>query len=188
MLSLLSVIETWRRDEKFKELYQNRFISPAGWTGTVEGPPDAKNGRCQFMVSEDGTSARVLVNTCETTCDFRKGDRVRLSGWLVHRGEDYVEIDAARHSITTGVPPSPPKASTPSRIAIVCHGEQEFLCRRHRFDVFEHCGNDNGVGGADPSLSGRNICGNNNFEVAPAEGGSVEGNHCGYSWYRIACK
>lgn len=188
ILNLLGVFETWRRDEKFKELYLGRFIGPQGWTGAVEGPPDAKDGLCKFMVSEDGTSAHILVNTCEKTCNFRKGDRVQLSGWLMHRGDDYIEIGAARHSIIAGVPPHPPKTVAPSKVAVVCHGEQESLCKAHQYDVFEHCGDDNGVGGADPHLSGHNICGTDNFEVHPAEGGSIPGNHCGYSWYRIACK
>jgi hypothetical protein len=37
-------------------------------------------------------------------------------------------------------------------------------------------------------VSGRNLCGNDNFDVAKADGGSVGGNHCGYSWFRITCK
>ena len=79
-------------------------------------------------------------------------------------------------------------AAHAQQIFIVCHGEFEGTCKQHPYTVFEHCGNDNGVGGADPKVSGRNLCGNDNFDVAKADGGSVGGNHCGYSWFRITCK
>jgi pimeloyl-ACP methyl ester carboxylesterase len=107
---------------------------------------------------------------------------------VMPRGPVYLEINAARQSTTTGVPPAAQKTSAPSKVAVVCHGEHLSTCRSHAFDVFEHCGDDNGVGGADPNLSGRNICGNSNFDVSSAEGGNIGGNHCGYSWYRISCK
>jgi len=74
------------------------------------------------------------------------------------------------------------------QIFIVCHGELESICKQHPYTVFEHCGNDNGVGGANPDQSGRNLCGHNRFDKAPAEGGSIGGNHCGYSWFRITCR
>jgi hypothetical protein len=61
--------------------------------------PELKGRLCQFELSEDLTKARVRVNTCEKTCDFRKGDRVVLSGWLMGRQDDYIEIGAERHTI-----------------------------------------------------------------------------------------
>jgi hypothetical protein len=71
----------------------------------------------------------------------------------------------------------------------VCHGEYEFKCKAHFYQVFEHCGDDNGVGGADPKVSGSKLCGSDNFlGVEPAEGGGISGNHCGYSWYVVKCK
>src|SRR6516162_8199901 len=45
------------------------------------------------------------------------------------------------------------------QIFIVCHGEFENTCKQHPYTVFEHCGDDNGVGGANPNLSARNLCG-----------------------------
>ena len=36
------------------------------------------------------------------------------------------------------------------QVFVVCHGEYEFKCRAHPYTVFEHCGDDNHVGGADP--------------------------------------
>lgn len=188
ILNLLAALEPWRRDDKFQELYLNRFIGRDGWTGTVREPPDLKDGLCRFMVSEDGTSARILVNTCEHTCNYRRGDRIQLSGWLMHRDDNYVEIGTGRHTIVTGVGPRLPKTSVPTKAAIVCHGEDENACKEHKYDVFELCSEANGVGGADPNVSGRAICGDSNFDVSPAEGGSIRGNHCGYSWYRITCK
>lgn len=74
------------------------------------------------------------------------------------------------------------------QIFIVCHGELENICKQHPYTVFEHCGSDNGVGGANPTQSGKNLCGHDRFDVSPADGGSVGGNHCGYSWFRITCK
>jgi hypothetical protein len=74
------------------------------------------------------------------------------------------------------------------QIFIVCHGEYESTCKQHPYTVFEHCGKDNGVGGANPKVSGRNFCGNDSFDYTPAQGGSVGGNYCGYSWFRITCK
>jgi hypothetical protein len=80
------------------------------------------------------------------------------------------------------------KTASAQQVFIVCHGEFESTCKQHPYTVFEHCGNDNGVGGADPNKSGRNLCGSEKFEVSKAEGGSVGGNHCGYSWFRITCR
>jgi hypothetical protein len=75
------------------------------------------------------------------------------------------------------------------RAIVVCHGEYEFKCRAHPYQIFEHCGDDNGVGGANPSAVGAKLCGANNYERAElSEGGSIEGNHCGYSWFTIRCK
>jgi hypothetical protein len=72
---------------------------------------------------------------------------------------------------------------------LVCHGEYYSRCQQHPFQIFEHCGDDNGVGGADPkNISGPNICGPGvPFDIQPADGGSIGGNHCGYSWYRVVC-
>jgi len=36
------------------------------------------------------------------------------------------------------------------QIFIVCHGEFENTCKQHPYTVFERCGSDNGVGGANP--------------------------------------
>ncbi|MGY3499457.1 esterase/lipase family protein [Bradyrhizobium sp. USDA 4471] len=47
VLNYLAVLQSQQRDEKFKQLYQDRFIRPDGWTGTVEDLPDAKNGGLQ---------------------------------------------------------------------------------------------------------------------------------------------
>jgi hypothetical protein len=85
-------------------------------------------------------------------------------------------------------PPGPGPSAQIRKTVVVCHGEHEARCRTNPFDVFEHCGDDNGVGGADPKVTGLRVCGNDNFDVLPAAGGSVGGNHCGYSWFKIACK
>jgi predicted acylesterase/phospholipase RssA len=190
ILGRMASVESGRRDSVFKELYINRFIAPGGWSGTIESSPDLKGGLCQFMASEDLTKARVLVNTCEKTCDFRKGDRVMLSGWLMRLHDDYIEIGAERHSILNkGVAePNVPSPTAWRRVFVVCHGEHEAKCGTHPYEVFEHCGDDNGVGGADPKVRGLKLCGNENFEAHPAEGESIGGNHCGYSWFKIACK
>ena len=163
----MTSVESWRRDDVFKEQYINKFIAPGGWSGAVESNfPDLRDGLCQFMVSEDLTKARVRVNTCEKTCDFRKGDKVVLSGWLMRRQDDYIEIGAERHSILNkGVADfNVPHPIASRRVFVVCHGEHEETCRTHPYDVFEHCGDDNGVGGADPNVSGPKLCGNENFE------------------------
>jgi hypothetical protein len=75
------------------------------------------------------------------------------------------------------------------RSIVVCHGEYEFKCKAHPYEMFEHCGDDNGVGGANPSTIGPKLCGANNYIGADrSEGGSIGGNHCGYSWFIIRCK
>jgi hypothetical protein len=99
-------------------------------------------------------------------------------------GVDQIEIVANNISEPPGPGPSPPTRQT----FVVCHGEDESVCKKHPYTVFEHCGDDNGVSGANGSITGRNLCGNEKFEVLPAEGGSIGGNHCGYSWFKIACK
>ena len=83
--------------------------------------------------------------------------------------------------------PTRPETSTARKTVVVCHGEYKQECDAHPYDVFEHCGNDNGVGGADPRISGPRYCGNPNYTVLPAAGGSIGGNHCGYSWFKIVC-
>ena len=93
-----------------------------------------------------------------------------------------------RCSRRTAPAPAPARTAAPRQTFIVCHGELESKCRNHPYTIFEHCGNDNGIGGADPQASGRKYCGNSNFDVRPADGGSIGGNHCGYSWFTIACK
>jgi hypothetical protein len=79
-------------------------------------------------------------------------------------------------------------AARGEQVFLVCHGEFESRCKQHPYTVFEHCGADNGVGGANPTVSGKKLCGNDKFEAASADGGSISGNHCGYSWFRIICK
>src|ERR1700722_12983406 len=70
------------------------------------------------------------------------------------------------------------------RLTVVCHGEYEFKCKAHFYQIFEHCGDDNGVSGANPNVSGPNLCGKDDYLGAErADGGSIGGNHCGYSWY-----
>jgi hypothetical protein len=85
-------------------------------------------------------------------------------------------------------PSSPAAPAPPRQTFVVCHGEIAAECRAHAYTVFEHCGADNGVGGADGKASGRKLCGDDNFDVLPSEGGSIPGNYCGYSWFKIACK
>jgi len=72
---------------------------------------------------------------------------------------------------------------------IVCHGEFEAICRQHDFTWFEHCGNDNGVSGADPRATAIRLCGSGRGPGANIEpvAQSIPGNHCGYSWFRITC-
>lgn len=92
-----------------------------------------------------------------------------------------------------------PKAYA-ARTLVICHGEfktkaevsgtdSKFWCDQHPYTVFEHCGDDNGVGGANPQESVNNLCGGKGIvNPAPAEGGSGHaGNHCGYSWFSITC-
>jgi hypothetical protein len=85
--------------------------------------------------------------------------------------------------------PQPIEAKTAAarKTIVVCHGEYKEKCDAHPYDVFEHCSSDNGVGGADDRISGPKYCGNQNYTVLPAEGGSIGGNHCGYSWFKIVC-
>jgi hypothetical protein len=73
------------------------------------------------------------------------------------------------------------------QIFIVCHGEFEAVCKQHPYTVFEHCGDDNHVGGADPPVTARSLCGNDKGEFASIAPG-IGGNHCGYSWFRITCR
>jgi hypothetical protein len=74
------------------------------------------------------------------------------------------------------------------QIFIVCHGEFESTCKSHPYTLFENCGSDKGGGGANPRASGMKLCGNDRFDIASAEGGSVGGNRCGYTWFRITCR
>jgi hypothetical protein len=68
------------------------------------------------------------------------------------------------------------------RSIVICHGEFEFKCKAHPYDIFEHCGDDNGIGGANPSATGQKLCGTSNYLGADrSEGGGIGGNHCGYS-------
>ena len=74
----------------------------------------------------------------------------------------------------------------------VCQGEFEAICNQHDFhiDRFEHCGDDNGVSGANPLATAILLCGP---EGGPRAGitqvaRSISGNHCGYSWFRITCR
>jgi hypothetical protein len=66
----------------------------------------------------------------------------------------------------SGIPPAALLASAPwweigtaraQQIFIVCHGEFESTCKQHPYTVFERCGSDNGVGGANPDLSYANV-------------------------------
>ncbi|SRR5713226_652461 len=190
ILSLLASVDSWRRDSVFNAQYSGRFIARDGWSGTVDSKvPDLKGRLCQFMVSEERTKARILVNTCERTCNFRKGDDVVFSGWLLRRQDDYIEIAAERHSIINkGVTPTgTPQSTASGKEYVICHGEEEFDCAAHAFQIFERCGKDNGVRGADPNVSGKKLCGNAPFKVLSSEGGSIDGGYCGYSWFKIAC-
>ena len=184
MLDLVKKVASWKRQAEFEQLFKNKYIPLGGWVGTVEGLPEVNKGSCNFMVVEDRTAARVQVSTCQKPCDFRGGDRVKLSGWLKQYDVDQLEIVANK----IDEPHGPTPAASPREVFVVCHGEYEAKCKAHPYTNFEHCGNDNGVGGANGNVSGRNLCKNENFDVLPAEGGSIDGNHCGYSWFKIACK
>jgi hypothetical protein len=70
----------------------DKYIRRKGWQGTVKGLPQFKNGLCKFMALENDTEARVVVNSCGTRCDFREGDKVNLSGWLINYHGDELEI------------------------------------------------------------------------------------------------
>jgi hypothetical protein len=100
--------------------------------------------------------------------------------WLILSGIALAGISSWKHDV---FPPAHAQ-----QIFIVCHGEFESSCKQHPYTVFEHCGNDNSVGGANPNQSGKNLCGHDRFDVTAAEGGSIGGNHCGYFWFRITCR
>ena len=85
---------------------------------------------------------------------------------------------------------SPAMAQT-SQVYVVCHGENEGVCQQHGMTYFEHCGDDNGVGGADPVETTKYLCGtlpggaprgsHKNIDVGRG------GGHCGYSWFEVRC-
>jgi len=182
----LKQVADWGRQTRFRQLYRHKYIPGGGWIDAIEGLPQFEKGICSFMVLEDKTGAHVKVASCRKDCDFRNGDRVRLSGWLMNYDNNQIEIVANKVDEPPRMLPGP--AASPRQVFVVCHGEHETKCKAHPYDKFEHCGDDNGVGGADGNVSGRNLCGNENFDVLPAEGGSIGGNHCGYSCFKMACK
>jgi hypothetical protein len=80
-------------------------------------------------------------------------------------------------------------AGPPNKIVGVCHGQTLSDCRVHPFDQFEHCGNDNGVGGFNANVSCHQWCGQNyrqGCETAVAAPGKYAG-FCGYSWVTMKC-
>ena len=80
-----------------------------------------------------------------------------------------------------------PLIAEAQQVITVCHGEYYSRCLQHPFNEFEHCGDDNGVGGADPDhVSGPRLCGQR-YIRAESAAPSTDGNHCGYAWYRIIC-
>ena len=94
-------------------------------------------------------------------------------------------------AVTAPPAPAPTISSRPPRprpnTIVVCHGEFLAKCRAHPFNKFEQCSNSNGVGGANPAITGKQLCGNDQFTLKSA-GPSVSGNHCGYAWFEVACQ
>ena len=85
-------------------------------------------------------------------------------------------------------PTTPPPPSPVVKLAkIICHGELPDKCRAHPFNEFEQCSDSNGVGGANPALTGKRLCGNDQFKLRSA-GASVPGDHCGYAWFEVGCQ
>jgi hypothetical protein len=71
---------------------------------------------------------------------------------------------------------------------IICHGQTESVCKIHPYDRFEHCGNDNGVGGANPLISAQTFCpGGNHGYLATPTAGTIKDGYCGYSWFQLRC-
>ncbi len=71
----------------------------------------------------------------------------------------------------------------------ICHGEYIQTCRLHAFAEQEVCTEGNGVGGANPEVSCQRLCGS---PIGPKCSTvklqeSIDGNYCGYSWFRITC-
>ncbi len=78
-----------------------------------------------------------------------------------------------------------------SQVYIVCHGDHESTCKMHSYAYFEHCGDDNGVGGADPNATISYLCGTKPGGApngaARATQAPIAGDHCGYSWFEVRC-
>jgi hypothetical protein len=72
----------------------------------------------------------------------------------------------------------------------ICHGEYIQTCRLHPFTEQEICTEGNGVGGADPQASCQRLCG---APMGPKCStvrlqAPIDGNYCGYSWFRVTCQ
>jgi hypothetical protein len=91
VLAVMRQVDTQHRQGKFDQSYKSRQIPVGGWMGAVEGRPLSNKGLCRFSVIEERSGARVQVYACQENCNFIKGDRVKLSGWL--SGYDAGTID-----------------------------------------------------------------------------------------------
>jgi hypothetical protein len=188
ILSVMSQVPASDRRDEFKFLYKNKHIPLGGWVGTVDALPRfSASGVCSFAFLEDPSRARVLVSSCQRSCDYRKGDRARLFGWVKDYDVDEVEIVAERIDgvILPPSPKEPPIAPPPENKTLpppqpavvvyrICSGEYERNCLPHT--MYQYCGF---------SVDGwaKQHC--SSFSAQRLD--TRDGNKCGYSLDQIIC-
>jgi hypothetical protein len=183
LLNIMSQVPGSDRRDEFKFLYQNKNIPLNGWIGIVNDLPRfSRSGVCTFTFVEEHSQAKVLVNSCQKNCDYRKGDRTRLFGWVKDYDTDKVAIIASRidglpappaaiKDLTITVNPEPPPVTVVYRI---CSGEYEQNCLSHT--MYQYCGF---------SVDGwaKQHC--SSFTAQRLD--TRDGNKCGYSLDQIIC-